>query len=185
MYARHVPEGSRSCHSDRGHAGVRRRRPGAGGLARRRLRLDGYRHPCFGGHLDHTSAYKLFLGYEFPKILGLEAAWVNLGGHHEWFQNTQGEMHTDGWTAALTGRIPIAEWFAVYGKVGYFFWNTRFDLETGDVIKAGSNTGEDLFYGVGVRFNSGKLSFLGEYEHYRTIEQSDQKLFALAVRFTF
>jgi OOP family OmpA-OmpF porin len=141
--------------------------------------------PVLGGSWDHSSGYKLFLGYEFPKILGLEAAWVNLGGHHEWMDGMEGELHSDGWTAALTGRIPITKSFTVYGKVGYFFWNTQFEPEWDDVIETESNKGEDPFYGFGVRFDSGKFSFLGEYEHYSTSENANKKLFAFGVRFTF
>jgi len=146
--------------------------------------------PVLGGSASHTDTYRLFLGYEFPKILGFEAAWVNLGSHRKWLNDTVGELHTGGWTAALTGRIPIVKWFAVYGKVGYFFWNTQFELEGGDVMEAEGHNGEDLFYGLGVRFNSGKFSFLGEYEsyskgEYHSGEYPDHRVLALAVRYTF
>jgi len=142
--------------------------------------------PILGGSWDSTATYKLFFGYELPKIVGFEAAWVNLGGHeNEWLNNATGTLHTDGWTAAVTGRIPIVSWFALYGKVGCFFWNTRFDVERGEATGAESSNGEELFWGVGVRFNSGKFSFLGEYERYKTGDLGDHKAFDFAVRYTF
>jgi Outer membrane protein beta-barrel domain len=144
--------------------------------------------PVLGGSWDYTATYKLFLGYELPKIVGFEGAWVNLGGHeNEWLNNATGTLHTDGWTAALTGRIPIVSWFALYGKVGYFFWNTRFDVDWswGEPTPDRSNNGEDLFWGVGVRFNSGKFSFLGEVERYSSGEYVGHTAFVLALRYTF
>jgi hypothetical protein len=144
--------------------------------------------PILGGSWHSTATYKLFLGYELPKFVGFEAAWVNLGGHeHEWLDSAEGTLHTDGWTAAVTGRIPIVSWFALYGKVGYFFWNTRFDItwSWGEPTVARNSNGEELFWGAGVRFNSGKFSFLGEYERYRTGEFGDHEAFDFAVRYTF
>ncbi len=138
------------------------------------------------GGADQTTTYKLFVGYELPKYVGFEAAWVNLGGHeNEHFNNASGTLHTDGWTAAVTGRIPVVSWFALFGKAGYFFWNTRFDVKWGDLTAAQSSNGEELFWGAGVRFNSGRFSFLGEYERYMTGELGDHKAFDFAVRYTF
>ncbi len=140
------------------------------------------------GNSDHTTTFKVFAGYELPEIVGFEAAWVNLGGHkRQWLESAVGTRQTDGWTAAVTGRIPIVSWFAVYGKLGYFFWNTRFDADQwwGNPTTGGSNSGREPFLGVGVRFDSGRLSFLGEYERYKTGDLGDHKVFAFAVRYTF
>jgi len=140
------------------------------------------------GPSDQTTTYKLFLGYELPKFVGFEAAWVSLGGHERTrLDNAEGTLHTDGWTAAVTGRVPIVRWFALYGKAGYFFWRTRFEVDWswGDPTMAGSRSGGEPFWGVGTRFNAGKFSFLGEFERYKTSELGDHKVFALAVRYTF
>ncbi len=144
--------------------------------------------PVMGGNWDSTATYKLFLGYELPEIVGFEAAWVDLGGHDgEWVGNAAGTLHTSGWTAGVTGRIPVSKVFGFYGKVGYFFWNTRFDVDYswGDPTTAGNSSGGELFWGAGMRFNVGTVSILGEVERYKTGDLGDHKAFALAVRYTF
>jgi hypothetical protein len=78
---------------------------------------------------DNASAYKLFLGYEFPRFLGFEASYLDLGsydvGSFEEQEDVVASVEGNGWTAALTGRIPIGELFTIYAKVGYFFWDAE------------------------------------------------------------
>jgi OmpA-OmpF porin, OOP family len=142
----------------------------------------------WGNAANQSTTYTLFFGYELPKYVGVEAAWVDLGGHENTLVgNAGGTLHTNGWTAAVTGRIPIVNWFSLYGKVGTFFWSTRFDVDWswGDPTNAGNGNGHDLFWAAGLRFNSGKVSFLGEYERYMTGGLDDHKAFGFAVRYTF
>jgi hypothetical protein len=140
------------------------------------------------GNADQTATYKIFAGYELPKALGVEAGWVSLGGHeNNRLGNAQGTLHTQGWTTAVTGRIPISKVFALYGKLGYFFWSTRFDADWswGPPITSGNRNGGELFWGGGMRFNVKRVAFLGEYERYTTGDLGDHKAFSFAVRYTF
>jgi OOP family OmpA-OmpF porin len=134
---------------------------------------------------DNANAYKLFLGYEFPKILGFEAGYVDFGsydvGEFE-EEGPAGSVESNGWTVALTGRIPLGKLFTVYGKVGYFFWDA--ELQAAQDIGDLTDSGEDLFYGAGVRVNFGKFSILGEYEQFDGSEFKND-LFSLGLRFTF
>ena len=140
---------------------------------------------------DNASAYKLFLGYEFPQILGLEAGWTHFGsydvGNFEGFEDLTGEVDATGWTAALTARIPIGSLVTVYGKAGYFFWNSELDIpgDIGDVFGELKEDGQDPFFGAGIRLNLGQVSILGEYERYSSSEDFDFDLFSLGVRLTF
>jgi OOP family OmpA-OmpF porin len=133
---------------------------------------------------DNASAYKLFLGYEFPKFVGLEAGYVDFGSYDvsELEEVGGGKIEADGWTAALTGRIPLGKIFTVYGKVGYFMWDAA--LRAAEDIEDFGEDGSDLFYGAGVRLNFGKFSVLGEYELYDADEFGND-LFSLGLRFTF
>jgi len=140
---------------------------------------------------DNASAYKLFLGYEFPRVLGVEAGWVHFGtydvGELEGFEDISGEVENTGWTAALTARLPIGSVVTVYGKAGYFFWNSELALsgEIGDVLGDLEEDGEDPFFGAGVRLNLGRVSILGEYERFVSSEDFDHDLFSVGVRFSF
>jgi hypothetical protein len=133
---------------------------------------------------DNASAYKLFLGYEFPKIVGIEAGYIDFGSYDvgEFEDVGDSTIDADGWTAALTARIPLGKLFTVYGKIGYFFWDAQLDAaeDVGDL----TDDGDDPFYGAGVRVNLGKFSVLGEYEFYDANDFSND-LFSLGLRFTF
>lgn len=140
---------------------------------------------------DNANAYKAFLGYEFPNFLGLEAGYVEFGDYDvaefEGFEGSTGQFSNSGWTAALTGRVPIGSLVTVYGKVGYFFWDSELDIDgdLGEAIGELSEDGEDPFYGAGVRLNFGRFSVLGEYERYDGSDDFSHDLFSLGVRFTF
>jgi len=132
---------------------------------------------------DNANAYKLFLGYEFPRFIGLEAGYVDFGSYDIGSQGEPtGELSSTGWTAALTGYIPLGKLFTVYGKVGYFFWDA--EVKAAEGIGDLADSGDDPFYGAGLRINFGKFSILGEYEMFDSDELSND-LFSLGMRLTF
>lgn len=140
---------------------------------------------------DTRNAYKFFLGYEFPKFIGFEAAWVNFGEFDDVITSQGGSTRVgyDARTAttAITGRIPITELVTIYAKTGYMFWSTDISL-TGSVIdptfEEGKDNGSDWFYGGGLRFNFGKFSVLGEWERY-ALNNVDIDVISVGARWTF
>jgi hypothetical protein len=135
---------------------------------------------------DNASAYKLFLGYELPQFLGLEVGYIHFGsydvGGHGEHEGSTGTLSSTGWTAGLTGRIPLGSLFTIYGKAGYFFWDAQVKAakSIGDLAKSGN----DLFYGGGLRLNLGNVSILGEYERFDSKELKND-LFSVGLRFAF
>jgi OmpA-OmpF porin, OOP family len=135
---------------------------------------------------DSANAYKLFLGYEFPEFLGIELGYTDFGSYKvgELGASTSqaGELTSNGWTGALTGRIPLGRPLTIYGKIGYFYWDAK--------VKAAHNIGEladsggDRFWGAGLRINLGKVSILGEFERFDS-EKITNDLLSLGLRFTF
>jgi hypothetical protein len=140
---------------------------------------------------DTRNSYKFFLGYEFPRSLGIEVAWVDFGDFDGVITaeggSTQVGYDAKTATAALTYRIPLAELVTLYGKAGYMYWSTDVTL-TGTVLDpdyvAGTDHGTDFFYGGGLRFNFGKVSVLGEWERYK-LDTIDINAVSAGVRFTF
>jgi hypothetical protein len=140
---------------------------------------------------DSRNAYKFFLGYEFQGPLGIEVAWVNFGDFDGVITSEGGSTRV-GYdaktaTAALTGRIPLGELVTLYGKAGYMYWSTDVTL-TGTVLdphyEAGTDHGNDFFFGGGLRFNFGKFSLLGEWERYK-LDTLDINAISAGARFTF
>jgi OOP family OmpA-OmpF porin len=140
---------------------------------------------------DTRNAYKFFLGYELPKFIGFEAAWVDFGEFDDVITSEGGSSQV-GYdvrtaTAAITGRIPAGELVTFYAKTGYMFWSTDISLNgtvSDPEFEEGSDNGSDWFYGGGLRFNFGKFSVLGEWERY-TLRNVDIDAISLGARWTF
>jgi OmpA-OmpF porin, OOP family len=136
---------------------------------------------------DNATAFKLFLGYEFPQIVGIEAGYVDFGsydvGSLEGEEDSNASLSSNGWTAALTGRIPLGTLFTAYAKVGYFFWDAKVSGGPQGTLYV-PDSGNDPFYGAGLRVNFGKLSILGEYERFDGGELKND-LFSLGLRLNF
>jgi hypothetical protein len=140
---------------------------------------------------NRASAYKLFAGLEYGNFFGVEGAWLNFGTFDanklEGFDESPGKAKLDGWGVAITGRLPLARWLTVYGKAGYFSWDSKI-TGTGDLLhQVGdrAKSGEDPFYGAGVRLSSGKLSLIAEWEHYPRGNEIDSDLVTLGLRLYF
>lgn len=140
---------------------------------------------------DSRNSYKLFLGYEFPTVVGLEAAWVNFGEFDDVITEA-GNSTRIGYdaktaTAAVTGRLPLGEMVTLYAKTGWMFWSTDISL-TGSVgdpnFERGTDHGNDWFYGAGLRVNFHRFSVLGEWERYK-LHDVDIDALSAGVRFTF
>jgi hypothetical protein len=136
-----------------------------------------------------ASAYKLLAGLEVGNFFGAEAAWVNFGTYDATGSagtNQSGQAKLDGWDMALTARLPIGMPLTLYGKLGYFFWDSQIS-GTQDLIDQLGNrarSGEDPFYGVGLRVNFGRTALFGEWEHYPRGNDVNSDLVSLGLRFS-
>lgn len=140
---------------------------------------------------DTRNAYKFALGYEFEQVVGLEASWVNFGEFDGTITAAGGSTRV-GYdaktaTAAVTGRIPIGEHFHVFAKAGYMFWSTDVKFTgtgTDTRFVAGTDHGNDPFYGAGVRVNINQVSVFAEWERYK-LNRVNIEAISVGVRFTF
>ncbi len=140
---------------------------------------------------NRASAYKVFAGLEFGNFFGVEGAWLKFGtfdaNQLEGFDENPGQAKLDGWDVAITGRLPLARWLAVYGKAGYFSWDSKITGTADFLNQVGdrARSGEDPFYGAGVRLTSGKLSLIAEWEHFPRGNDIDSDLVSLGLRLYF
>jgi hypothetical protein len=149
-------------------------------------------HPDFDEDVfeDDASAYKVVAGLEFSGFFGVEGSYTSFGsydaGELEGFDESPGEAEADGWGLALTGNIPIGKIFTFYAKAGYFFWDSKVSGTEDFLDQWGeaATSGEDPYYGAGLRVNFGKLGIFGEYERYVT-DSLDFDLVNIGVRLTF
>lgn len=93
---------------------------------------------------DDRDAWKAFGGFEINRVFSLEVGYADFGRTRD----GSASMEVDGWTLAGVAALPLSRTFAPYAKVGQLFWDRR--REFGPFTR--DDDGDDLFYGVGVRF---------------------------------
>jgi hypothetical protein len=90
---------------------------------------------------DNSDVNQLYAGVRFNPVLGLEVSRMDFGD----YGGDAVSADTDGYGLALTGHLPFNDRFALYGKVGQFWWDT--DTEVLGFRQ--SFDGEEPFVGVG------------------------------------
>ncbi len=102
---------------------------------------------------DSATAFRLDTGYRFSNWFGIDAAYVNLGTLDANVEIQPGtsslfEASVDGFELGLVGRIPLGDKFAVFGRIGNYWWSG--DATIGGVTS--SESGNDVSYGIGAEF---------------------------------
>ena len=106
-------------------------------------------------NLDDTSTgFKLFTGYRFNKLFGVEGAYHNFGDFEEDLDppNPGGDAKADVDGLSVSGLVyaPLAtQDLEVYGKAGYYFFDQEAVVD--DLVVA-SNSPSGLLLGAGSRF---------------------------------
>ncbi len=116
---------------------------------------------------DDDTAPQAFAGLQFNPYVGVEAAYLDFG--------TSGgdllESETEGYSLALTARLPLTESMAVYGKMGQFWWDS--ELRSGSFRD--SFDGDELTWGGGLSFQiAPSLDFRLAYDRLDVDLQRDE-----------
>lgn len=111
------------------------------------------------------TAFKLSGGYAFNQYFGVEVAYVDTGTQEDTVGLVEIENESSGVIASALLRLPFGETFAVFGKIGYAFYDSEATARLGDLTARESDSDEDLAYGVGIQFAlGGGLELRAEYE---------------------
>jgi opacity protein-like surface antigen len=116
---------------------------------------------------EDDTAYKFFAGYRMNQFLSFELDYINLGepsGAVVPGRNVDAAV--DGFAPYVIGSFPLGQWFEVYARLGYFFYDATVGVENevDDRIEFDEES-EDLVYGAGVGANIGeRLNIRLEYE---------------------
>ncbi len=106
-------------------------------------------------NLDDTSTgFKLYTGYRFNRLFGVEGAYHNFGDFEEDLDppNPGGDANAeiDGFSVSGLAFAPLAsEDLELYGKAGYYFFDQEVIVDDAVV---GSNSPSGLLLGAGSRF---------------------------------
>ena len=131
---------------------------------------------------------KFFVGYAFNEVFALEAFYANLGEYKITAVADDGfdqATAIDKWTVrgfgiAATGALPLNNWFALFGKLGFVSWNSEYESTISDTtgfsatLLTEDKSGTSPLFGVGAQFNiSNRWALRTEYERYMDIGEQD------------
>ena len=153
------------------------------GRGEQKLSIDGV-----GSIKDHDTAYKFFGGYQFNSTFGIEAGWADLGKTEITGGGETATAHPRSLYVAATGTWPLAERFALTGKIGAARTRTSFTV-TGEADDKVNNT--SLLLGVGTTYAiTPTVLAVVEYEHFGKVVDEDggnlkANVLSVGVRFKF
>ena len=77
------------------------------------------------------TAWKAFGGWRMNRYLAIELAYVNLGSpDDEILPDTDLTIETDGFAPYVVGTLPIGDWFEVFAKAGYYWYDIEAKITT-------------------------------------------------------
>ncbi len=120
------------------------------------------------------TAYKAFAGWRMNPYLAFEVAYVNLGSpDDEIAPDTRLTTETDGFAPYVVGVLPIGDWFEVFAKAGYYWYDTeaRITSPLGDANASNSDEAFTWTAGLGVNVFE-RVNIRLEYEQF-DIEDTD------------
>ena len=99
------------------------------------------------------TAYKVFGGWRMNPYLAFELAYVNLGSpSDEILPGTNLTVETDGFAPYVVGTFPIGDWFELFAKAGYYWYDveTRVSSPLGSASSKSSDDNFTWSAGAGV-----------------------------------
>ena len=128
--------------------------------------------------------WKLFGGYNWVLArtfgLGFEAGYVDLGNPSGNVSALPVQLDPTLFDVFAVAGFDIGP-VGIFGKVGYAWWDVDVDLEG----VSSSDSGNDVAYGIGARFNLFSLEFRGEYELFDISDVDDASLWSVGVVWRF
>ncbi|HET9736298.1 MAG TPA: outer membrane beta-barrel protein [Burkholderiales bacterium] len=142
---------------------------------------------------DSDTGFKIYGGFQFNKHLGAEVGYVD-GGKATFggsipslgVGSFTGDISVTAITFAAVGTLPLNEQFALFGKVGLATWDAKASVSiSGLGAGAADDSGTDLLYGIGARYNLNRnWGITLEYEAV-DVEDSGFNMMSVGVRYKF
>jgi len=149
---------------------------GSYGMTKTEVDMTGVSNPVKD---ESDSGFKIYGGFQFNKHLGAEIGYVDAGKAS--FSGTaipslgigafSGNVKSTAFTFAAVGTLPLNESFALTGKIGLAAWDAKASVNVAGLSGSTSDSGTDLLYGVGARYNLNKN--WGVTLEYEVVDVSD------------
>jgi OOP family OmpA-OmpF porin len=100
------------------------------------------------------TAWKAFVGWRMNPYLAFEAAYVNLGSPDDIIApDTKLTVETDGFAPYVVGTLPIGDWFELFAKAGYYWYDNEVRLSSPLGTARDSTSNETFTWTAGVGTN--------------------------------
>lgn len=129
-----------------------------GGVGQFDIEIDGVDgiDEAIGRLDDSDTAWQAFIGWRLNPYISLQAAYVDYGGPNDDF-STSGSSGNysaslSGFAPSIIGTLPLGP-VELSAKLGYYFYDLDVSIDIDDPLdpdSKSSDSGEDVFYGVGV-----------------------------------
>lgn len=115
---------------------------------------------------DTDTAVRGSLGYQVNPSLGVEVSYADYGAAKANAGAVELKAAATGWQVSAVGSLPVAESFALTGKLGAAFTKVEASgTAMGITVALGSANTTTLAYGIGVRYNISKsIALRAQYE---------------------
>lgn len=158
-------------------------------------KLDFKGHEHFHSDFDdNQDVWRVFGGLQFNDVLGAEITYYEFddakdrGRHRDHHDRRYGglEADLDGWSIAAVFSAPLHDRFAVFAKVGWFWWEA--DINHTQTVIPGerplrkNEDGDDVFFGAGLNIGvTEHLQVRLEYDRFELDEDINPNLDAASV----
>lgn len=133
------------------------------------------------------TAWRAFVGWRANQWLAIEGAYINLGSpDDEIFDDGTVSVETDGFAPYLVGTLPIGDWFEVFAKAGYYFYDIEVSLDDPFQDVTNDDSGSEFTWSAGVGLDIfDRFNVRLEYEQFdlETIDDSNALWLTGAFRF--
>jgi OOP family OmpA-OmpF porin len=135
---------------------------------------------------DTDTAFRVFGGYDFNKNFGVELGYADLGKVTVSALGLSGDVKATAWDIMAVGRIPVFQNFDLYGKLGWYFA----DSKSSGALGGSSESNNDFTYAIGAAYNFNKnLSVRLEWQQYSSVgsdsSNGDVDVYGIGVVYRF
>lgn len=130
--------------------------------------------------LNQTSgASKLFIGYNFNPVLGMEFSYVNLGSSYVDIYGT--EFTQDGGSIDIIGYLPLSPYMNLFARGGIYNWTVSTNY-----YPYGAASGSSNDYGFGLNAEvSPRIWMRGEYQKFLDVHGGDVDMISVSLAYHF
>ncbi len=138
--------------------------------------------PGLGQFNEDDTSYKFFAGFDWQLSaisLGIEGAYNNFGKPNANIQGERLRIESTGLSVFGVAAVALGP-IDLFGKAGVIAWDA--DAIVNSAVS--SDDGSDPAYGIGLRFNAGRVQIRGEYEVF-DFDEADLGMLSVGISYRF